>query len=125
MTTDDCLARDGRIMDGMLSEHMCEGWLEGYLLTGRHGFFASYEAFIRVVDSMAAQHAKWLKVCNQLSWRQPIASLNFILSSNVWQQDHNGFTPSGSGLLRSHCQQESRRCPHVSATRYQLSVILL
>ena len=86
---DDKLARGGRIMDSMLSEHMCEGWLEGYLLTGRHGFFASYEAFIRIVDSMAAQHAKWLKVCNQLSWRQPIASLNFILSSNVWQQDHN------------------------------------
>ena len=63
LDTDDCLARDGRIMDGMLSEHMCEGWLEGYLLTGRHGFFASYEAFIRIVDSMAAQHAKWLKVC--------------------------------------------------------------
>ena len=90
LDTDDCLARDGRIMDSMLSEHMCEGWLEGYLLTGRHGFFASYEAFIRIVDSMAAQHAKWLKVCNQLSWRQPIASLNFILTSNVWQQDHNG-----------------------------------
>jgi len=71
---DDKLARGGRIMDSMLSEHMCEGWLEGYLLTGRHGFFASYEAFIRIVDSMAAQHAKWLKVCNQLSWRQPIAS---------------------------------------------------
>ena len=82
LDTDDCLARNGRIMDGMLSEHMCEGWLEGYLLTGRHGFFASYEAFIRIVDSMAAQHAKWLKVCNQLSWRQPIASLNFILTSN-------------------------------------------
>ncbi len=74
LDTDDCLSRGGRIMDGMLSEHMCEGWLEGYLLTGRHGFFASYEAFIRIVDSMAAQHAKWLKVCNQLSWRQPIAS---------------------------------------------------
>ena len=89
LPNDDHLARNGRIMDGMLSEHMCEGWLEGYLLTGRHGFFASYEAFIRIVDSMAAQHAKWLKVCNQLSWRQPIASLNFILTSNVWQQDHN------------------------------------
>ena len=80
-------------------KHMCEGWLEGYLLTGRHGFFASYEAFIRVVDSMAAQHAKWLKVCNQLSWRQPIASLNFILTSNVWQQDHNGFTHQDPGFL--------------------------
>ena len=99
LDTDDCLARDGRIMDGMLSEHMCEGWLEGYLLTGRHGFFASYEAFIRIVDSMAAQHAKWLKGCNQLSWRQPIASLNFILTSNVWQQDHNGFTHQDPGFL--------------------------
>lgn len=97
--TDEALAKDGRIMDGMLSEHMCEGWLEGYLLTGRHGFFASYEAFIRIVDSMAAQHAKWLKVCNQLSWRQPIASLNFILTSNVWQQDHNGFTHQDPGFL--------------------------
>ncbi len=99
LPSDDCLARSGRIMDGMLSEHMCEGWLEGYLLTGRHGFFASYEAFIRVVDSMAAQHAKWLKVCNQLTWRRPIASLNFILTSNVWQQDHNGFTHQDPGFL--------------------------
>ena len=99
LPSDDCLARGGRIMDGMLSEHMCEGWLEGYLLNGRHGFFASYEAFIRVVDSMAAQHAKWLKVCNQLTWRRPIASLNFILTSNVWQQDHNGFTHQDPGFL--------------------------
>ena len=99
LDTDDNLARGGRIMDGMLSEHMCEGWLEGYLLTGRHGFFASYEAFIRVVDSMAAQHAKWLKVCNQLTWRRPIASLNFILTSNVWQQDHNGYTHQDPGFL--------------------------
>lgn len=97
--TDDKLAHDGRIMDSYLSEHMCEGWLEGYILTGRHGFFASYEAFIRVVDSMAAQHAKWLKVCNQLPWRQDIASLNLILTSNVWQQDHNGFTHQDPGFL--------------------------
>ena len=97
--TDEFLAHDGRFMDSMLSEHMCEGWLEGYLLTGRHGFFASYEAFIRVVDSMCAQHAKWLKVCNQLPWRQSIASLNLILSSNVWQQDHNGFTHQDPGFL--------------------------
>lgn len=96
---DDKLAKDGRIMDSYLSEHMCEGWLEGYILTGRHGFFASYEAFIRVVDSMAAQHAKWLKVCNQLPWRQNIASLNLILTSNVWQQDHNGFTHQDPGFL--------------------------
>lgn len=96
---DEDLTHDGRIMDSYLSEHMCEGWLEGYLLTGRHGFFASYESFIRVVDSMVSQHAKWLKVCNQLHWRQKIASLNLILSSNVWQQDHNGFTHQDPGFL--------------------------
>ena len=96
---DEFLATDGRVMDGMLSEHMCQGWLEGYLLTGRHGFFNSYEAFIRIVDSMFAQHAKWLKVCAQLPWRQDIASLNYVLSSNVWQQDHNGFTHQDPGFL--------------------------
>ena len=96
---DEHLDPDGRVMDSMLSEHMCEGWLEGYLLTGRHGFFNSYEAFIRIVDSMFAQHAKWLKTCNELPWRQDIASLNFILSSNVWQQDHNGFTHQDPGFL--------------------------
>ena len=96
---DEYLAPDGRIMDSMLSEHMCQGWLEGYLLTGRHGIFNSYEAFIRIVDSMFAQHAKWLKVCAQLPWRQDIASLNYVLSSNVWQQDHNGFTHQDPGFL--------------------------
>lgn len=96
---DEYLSKDGRIMDSMLSEHMCEGMLEGYLLTGRHGFFASYEAFIRIVDSMAAQHAKWLKVCNEINWRMPISSLNFLLASNVWQQDHNGFTHQDPGFL--------------------------
>ena len=96
---DEYLAHSGRVMDSMLSEHMCEGWLEGYLLTGRHGFFNSYEAFIRIVDSMFAQHAKWLKTCNELPWRQDIASLNYILSSNVWQQDHNGFTHQDPGFL--------------------------
>ena len=96
---DEFLDPDGRVMDSMLSEHMCEGWLEGYLLTGRHGFFNSYEAFIRIVDSMVAQHAKWLKVCNQLPWRQDIASLNYVLASNVWQQDHNGFTHQDPGFL--------------------------
>ncbi|MBO4880577.1 MAG: phosphoketolase family protein [Firmicutes bacterium] len=96
---DEFLANDGRVMDSMLSEHMCEGWLEGYLLTGRHGFFCSYEAFIRIVDSMFSQHAKWLKVCEDLPWRASIASLNYILSSNVWQQDHNGFTHQDPGFL--------------------------
>lgn len=99
LDTDEYLAHDGRVMDSFLSEHMCEGMLEGYLLTGRHGFFASYEAFIRIIDSMAAQHAKWLKVCNEIEWRKPISSLNFILTSNVWQQDHNGFTHQDPGFL--------------------------
>ena len=96
---DDHLAPDGRVMDSMLSEHVCQGLLEGYLLTGRHGFFNSYEAFIRIVDSMFSQHAKWLKVCNQLPWREDIASLNYVLASNVWQQDHNGFTHQDPGFL--------------------------
>ncbi len=96
---DEYLSKDGRVIDSMLSEHLCEGMLEGYLLTGRHGFFASYEAFIRIIDSMAAQHAKWLKVCNEISWRKPISSLNFLLASNVWQQDHNGFTHQDPGFL--------------------------
>lgn len=96
---DEYLSKDGRIMDSFLSEHLCEGMLEGYLLTGRYGIFASYEAFIRIVDSMAAQHAKWLKVCNEIPWRAPISSLNFLLTSNVWQQDHNGFTHQDPGFL--------------------------
>lgn len=99
LPTDEGLSHEGRIMDSYLSEHMCEGWLEGYLLTGRHGLFDSYEAFIRVVDSMVAQHAKWLKVCNEIPWRKPISSLNLILTSNVWQQDHNGFTHQDPGFL--------------------------
>ncbi|MBQ6842532.1 MAG: phosphoketolase family protein [Firmicutes bacterium] len=97
--SDEFQAHAGRVMDGMLSEHMCQGWLEGYLLTGRHGVFTSYEAFIRIVDSMFSQHAKWLKVCSQLPWRQSIASLNYILSSHCWQQDHNGFTHQDPGFL--------------------------
>ena len=96
---DEFLANDGRVMDSYLSEHLCEGMLEGYLLTGRHGFIHSYEAFIRIVDSMASQHAKWLKVCNQISWRAPIASLNFLLVSHVFQQDHNGYTHQDPGFL--------------------------
>ena len=96
---DEHLDPDGRVMDSMLSEHFCEGFLEGYLLTGRHGFFDSYEAFIRIVDSMFSQHAKWLKMCNELPWRHDIASLNYILASNVWQQDHNGFTHQDPGFL--------------------------
>ena len=99
LPNDEHLSKDGRVMDSYLSEHFCQGVLEGYLLTGRHGLFASYEAFIRIVDSMAAQHAKWIKVCNEIPWRKPIASLNYILSSNVWQQDHNGYTHQDPGFL--------------------------
>ena len=99
LPSDEGLSPSGRILDGMLSEHMCQGWLEGYLLTGRHGFLNSYEAFIRIVDSMVSQYAKWLKVAGPLPWRQDIASLNYVLSSNVWQQDHNGFTHQDPGFL--------------------------
>ena len=99
LPSDEGLSPSGRILDGMLSEHMCQGWLEGYLLTGRHGFLNSYEAFIRIVDSMVSQYAKWLKVAGPLPWRQDIASLNYVLSSNVWQQDQNGFTHQDPGFL--------------------------
>jgi xylulose-5-phosphate/fructose-6-phosphate phosphoketolase len=96
---DEFLAPAGRVVDSQLSEHQCEGWLEGYLLTGRHGLFNSYEAFIRIVDSMFSQHAKWLKVTLELPWRRKIASLNYLLASHVWQQDHNGFTHQDPGFL--------------------------
>ena len=96
---DEFIGRSGAVLDTMLSEHLCQGWLEGYLLTGRHGFFNSYEAFIRIVDSMASQHAKWLKVTSELSWRKEISSLNYLLSSHVWQQDHNGYTHQDPGFL--------------------------
>lgn len=99
LKNDEFLSNDGRVMDSMLSEHMCEGWLEGYLLTGRHGFIHSYEAFVRIVDSMASQHAKWLKVTKELPWRKEIASLNYVLSSHIWQQDHNGYTHQDPGFL--------------------------
>jgi xylulose-5-phosphate/fructose-6-phosphate phosphoketolase len=95
---DDHLAPDGRIME-ILSEHMCQGWLEGYLLTGRHGLFSCYEAFIHVVDSMFNQHAKWLKTTDEIPWRRPIASLNYLLTSHVWRQDHNGFSHQDPGFI--------------------------
>ena len=99
VTGDEFLAPEGRVVDSMLSEHQCEGFLEGYLLTGRHGLFNSYEAFIRIIDSMFTQHAKWLKVTSELPWRRPISSLNYLLASHVWQQDHNGFTHQDPGFL--------------------------
>ena len=95
---DDHLAPDGRVME-ILSEHACQGWLEGYLLTGRHGLFSCYEAFIHIVDSMFNQHAKWLKVCGEIPWRRPIASLNILLTSHVWRQDHNGFSHQDPGFI--------------------------
>ena len=95
---DEHVAPDGRVME-MLSEHQCEGWLEGYLLTGRHGFFSCYEAFIHIIDSMFNQHAKWLKVAGEIPWRRPIASLNYLLSSHVWRQDHNGFSHQDPGFI--------------------------
>jgi xylulose-5-phosphate/fructose-6-phosphate phosphoketolase len=95
---DDHVAPDGRVME-ILSEHQCEGWLEGYLLTGRHGFFSCYEAFIHIVDSMFNQHAKWLDVASKIPWRRPIASLNYLLSSHVWRQDHNGFSHQDPGFI--------------------------
>ena len=97
--TDESLATSGSVLDSMLSEHQAEGWLEGYLLTGRHGIFHSYEAFIRIVDSMVNQHAKWIKMCNELPWRHQIASLNYLLTSHVWRQDHNGFTHQDPGFI--------------------------
>ena len=98
LPTDDHVSRDGRVME-VLSEHMCEGWLEGYLLTGRHGLFSCYEAFIHIVDSMFNQHAKWLQTTRHIAWRKPIASLNYLLTSHVWRQDHNGNSHQDPGFL--------------------------
>jgi xylulose-5-phosphate/fructose-6-phosphate phosphoketolase len=118
---DDHLGPDGRVME-VLSEHLCEGWLEGYLLTGRHGLFNCYEGFIHIVDWMFNQHAKWLETTNHIPWRRPIASLNYLLSSHVWRQDHNGFShflPLGPRLHRPCRQQEGRDHPGVPAAGYQ------
>jgi xylulose-5-phosphate/fructose-6-phosphate phosphoketolase len=98
LATDEHLSHDGRVME-VLSEHMCQGWLEGYLLTGRHGLFSCYEAFIHIIDSMFNQHAKWLKVTRKIPWRRPIASLNYLLTSHVWRQDHNGFSHQDPGFI--------------------------
>ena len=97
--SDEFLAPAGRVLDSMLSEHQCEGWLEGYLLTGRHGLFNSYEAFIRIVDSMFSQHTKWLKVTSELPWRPKDRITKLSAASHVWQQDHNGFTHQDPGFL--------------------------
>ncbi len=98
LDTDTGLAPDGRVME-ILSEHTCQGWLEGYLLTGRHGLFSCYEAFVHIVDSMVNQHAKWLKTTREIEWRRPVASLNYLLTSHVWRQDHNGFSHQDPGFI--------------------------
>jgi xylulose-5-phosphate/fructose-6-phosphate phosphoketolase len=103
---DDHLSPDGRVME-ILSEHTCQGWLEGYLLTGRHGLFNCYEAFIHIIDSMFNQHAKWLKTCNEIPWRRPIPSLNYLLTSHVWRQDHNGFSHQDPGFIDYVCNKKS------------------
>ncbi len=99
LDNDEYLSKQGQVIDSFLSEHVCEGMLEGYILTGRHGIFDTYEAFVRIVDSMTSQHAKWLKVCKQLDWRRSISSLNYLLTSHIWQQDHNGYTHQDPGFL--------------------------
>src|SRR3569833_1698915 len=101
---DDKLSPDGRVME-VLSEHACQGWLEGYLLTGRHGCFSCYVAFIHIIDSMFNQHAKWLKTTRHIPWRRPIASLNYLLTSHVWRQDHNGFSHQDPGFLDYVCNK--------------------
>lgn len=103
---DDHLSNEGRVME-VLSEHMCQGWLEGYLLSGRHGIFPCYEAFALIVDSMLNQHAKWLKACNELPWRKPISSLNYLLTSHAWRQDHNGYSHQGPGFIESIMQKKA------------------
>jgi xylulose-5-phosphate/fructose-6-phosphate phosphoketolase len=108
---DDHLALDGRVME-ILSEHTCQGWLEGYLLTGRHGLFTTYEAFVHIIDSMFNQHAKWLKVTRELHWRPPIASLTYLLTSHVWRQDHNGFSHQDPGFI-DHVVNKKAEVIHV------------
>lgn len=111
LPTDEHLSRDGRVME-VLSEHLCQGWLEGYLLTGRHGLFSCYEAFAHIVDSMVNQHIKWLRTSRRLPWRRPIASLNYLLTSHVWRRDHNGF----SHQTRASSTTSSTRAPRSSAS---------
>jgi len=105
-TKDECLSPDGRVME-VLSEHLCEGWLEGYLLTGRHGLFPCYEAFITIIDSMFSQYAKWIKTARELPWRKPVASLNYLLTSHAWRQDHNGYSHQGPGFIDTVVNKKS------------------
>ena len=115
---DEHLSPDGRVME-ILCEHTCQGWLEGYLLTGRHGLFSCYEAFIHIIDSMFNQHAKWLKVTQGNPLARPIASLNYLLTSHVWRQDHNGFSPSGPWVYRPRGKQEGGHHSRLSSAGRQ------
>ncbi len=119
---DSLLSRDGRVME-VLSEHTCQGWLEGYLLTGRHGLFSCYEAFIHIVDSMVNQHAKWLNTTRDIGWRMPIGSLNYLLTSHVWRQDHNGFSHQDPGFHRPRREQEGRCHQGVLAAGHQHAAV--
>ncbi len=119
---DTDLSRDGRVME-ILSEHTCQGWLEGYLLTGRHGFFSCYEAFIHIVDSMFNQHAKWLESSSAVPWRKPVASLNYLLTSHVWRQDHNGFSHQDPGFIDHVVNKKAERDPCLPAARRQHAAV--
>src|ERR1022692_4598651 len=121
LKTDEHLSPDGRVME-VLSEHLCQGWLEGYLLTGRHGFFSCYEAFIHIIDAMFNQHAKWLKVTRHIPWRRPIASLNYLLTSHVWRQDHNGFSHQDPGFI-DHVVNKKAEIIRVYAARCQHALV--
>ena len=116
------LAPDGRVME-MLSEHTLEGWLEGYLLTGRHGFFSTYEAFAHVIDSMVNQHCKWLEKSNEVPWRAKVSSLNLLITSTVWRQDHNGFTHQDPGLIDVVANKSPERRAHLPAAGRQLPAV--
>ena len=119
---DEFLAPTGRVME-MLSEHQCEGWLEGYLLTGRHGLFNCYEAFIHIVDLMFNQHAKWLEVTSHLPWRRKIASLNYLLASHVWRQDHNGYTHQDPGFIGHVMNKKAEIVKGLPSARRQLPAV--
>ena len=120
--SDEFLASEGMVVDSQLSEHQTEGWLEGYLLTGRHGLMNSYEAFIRIVDSMTSQHAKWIKMCNELPWREPISSLNYLLTSHVWRQDHKWFHAPRPGFIDFLVNKKLLPCASICPRRQQLVV---
>ena len=124
LPSDDFLNNNGRVIDSFLSENICMGLLEGYILTGRHGMFHTYEAFSRIIDSMASQHLKWMKAANEISWRKPISSLNIILSSHIWQQDHNGYTHQEPGFLNHLATKKKNMVGNDKCTPMLIAVLL-